>query len=430
MLSEKTFLQHLNTILNQESKVKILLAVSGGSDSMVLLHLFRISNFEFQVAHINYKLRGEESDLDEQLVRIYCEKHQIPLHVYSVKEEEKPENSIQTWARDLRYTYFRNIAKEQHLDFISTAHHLNDTLETFIINLSRGSGIRGLSGIPENDNQIIRPLLGFSKKEILEFAERNEIEFRDDKSNFKDDYLRNQIRNHIVPKLLKTNADFLTNFSKSIQLLKQTKTTTEEYIEKIYNAIFKETSSEIRVLKNEFSSQTSFIQFELFRKFGFESKNEIQKMLTSENGSTFQSPNFDLWVVSDAFIFKDVNKKERKEKKSVTFSHSDTNKTLSLSEFSKLKKPSEGAWLLNADKIHFPLKVRRRESGDAFYPIGMDGRKKISKYCKDEKIPPFDRGKIWILTDAKNQILGIVGFRQDRRFAATLSTEKVFKITF
>ena len=234
MLNTKTFQQSLQKLQTDYKKAKFLLAVSGGVDSMVLLDLFKGAALNFEVAHINYKLRGEDSDEDQKLVEGFCRQNQIPFHLYQVSEKDnKPKNSIQEWARNIRYQFFRKIQQEKNLDFLVTAHHLNDQLETFIINLSKASGIKGLSGIPANENKILRPLLSFTKEEIYAYAKKNKIKFREDLSNQKNDYLRNKIRNQIVPKLLEVNENFLENFGKSILHLNQTKSFVEEKISEI-----------------------------------------------------------------------------------------------------------------------------------------------------------------------------------------------------
>ncbi|WP_228453084.1 tRNA lysidine(34) synthetase TilS [Chryseobacterium sp. CH1] len=193
MLEKSNFRKQLENLIYQPENHTFLLAVSGGADSMVLAFLFRdlrdekqYSEYSFQIAHINYKLRGEDSDRDQKVVQNFCEKNHIRFHLYEVSEKDKkPENSIQLWARELRYAFFKEIQEKENLKFLVTAHHLNDQLETFIINLSKAAGINGLSGIPANDNFILRPLLEFSKQEIYQFAEENNIEFREDLSNKK-----------------------------------------------------------------------------------------------------------------------------------------------------------------------------------------------------------------------------------------------------
>ncbi|PTT29707.1 tRNA lysidine(34) synthetase TilS, partial [Chryseobacterium sp. HMWF028] len=243
MLKKLTFTNQLKNLVREPENRTYLLAVSGGVDSMVLASLFRDfgheiqdSKFRFQVAHINYKLRGNDSDLDQKTVQDFCEKNHIKFHLYEVSEKDrKPENSIQLWARELRYSFFKEIQEKENLEFLVTAHHLNDQLETFIINLSKAAGINGLSGIPSNDNNILRPLLNFSKKEIYEFAEQNAVEFREDLSNKKNDYLRNKIRNEIVPMFMETNDHFLENFRKSSLYLNQTKDFIQKKIQEIEN---------------------------------------------------------------------------------------------------------------------------------------------------------------------------------------------------
>ena len=308
-MTKELFLQSLYKLLPNFEEKKFLLAVSGGVDSMVLLHLFKVSGLKFEVAHINYKLRGNDSDLDQKLVEEFCIKNNIKYHLYQISEKDKkPENSIQLWARKLRYDLFFKILKEANLDFIVTAHHLNDELETFLINLSRGSGIKGLSGIPANENQILRPLLSFSKNEIYEFAKENKIDFREDLSNQKNDYLRNKIRNDIIPNLLETSDSFLKNFEKSISYLNQTRSFIEEKISAIENEILVENESEVTINKEKFSIQHELVKQEIIRKLGF-SGEEIQKVIAAENGKFFRSKTYEIKITRNEIL---CSKREEK----------------------------------------------------------------------------------------------------------------------
>ena len=314
VLSLLKFQKLLEQMLHQPQQKTYLLAVSGGVDSMVLADLFQVSGFDFHIAHINYHLRNEDSNLDQKLVSDFCEKHKIPFHLYEVSENDnQPENSIQNWARELRYRFFREIQEKENLDFLVTAHHLNDQLETFIINLSKASGIRGLSGIPQNENGIIRPLLGFSKNEIYDFAKENHIEFREDKSNQKTDYLRNKIRHNIVPELEKINPDFLTNFSKSINYINQAKDFINQSVEDKIE-ILKINSSENQVVidKENFSKESELIRYEILKRFGFTDENEMQKVLTAQTGSSFFNSEFQLIINRNEMIFE--KKKENRIK--------------------------------------------------------------------------------------------------------------------
>ena len=276
---------------------KFLLAVSGGADSAVLSHLFRVSGFEFQIAHVNYHFRGEDSNLDQKIVQDFCKKNNIKFHLKDVSEEEKTEmKSLQNWAREVRYDFFFNLLEKENLDFIVTAHHLNDELETFIINLSRGSGIKGLSGIPKNENRILRPFLTFSKSEIYAFAEENNIDFREDKSNQKDDYLRNKIRNQIVPKMVEVFPNFLEQFGESIGYLATVNQFFQEEIQKTFDEIFIDGNESDFILNKEILFQKhKTIIIEIIRKLGF-TGIEIEKIMSAENGKFFRSSTHEITI--------------------------------------------------------------------------------------------------------------------------------------
>ncbi len=433
MLTEKTFKQNLSALLENFKEKEFLLAVSGGVDSMVLASLFKVLGLKFEVAHINYKLRGDDSDSDQKLIENFCKNHQMKFHLYEVSEKDKkPENSIQNWARNLRYDFFKNILKKENLDFLVTAHHLNDQLETFIINLSKASGIRGLSGIPKNENRILRPLLIFSKDEIYDFAKENKIEFREDLSNKKNDYVRNFIRNEIAPKLLETNENFLPNFAKSLEYLNQTKHFVEEKISEIEKEIILEKENTIIINKEKFFSQSDFVKFEILRKFGFENRNEIAKISEAEKGKIFQSNDFQMIVERNELVL--VEKLEVgswKLEDEILLEINDKNE-INLANY--IDEPetqnSKTVWIFDFDKISFPLKLRKKKDGDSFFPIGMIGKKKISKFFKDEKIPILAKQKIRILCDGNDNVLGVIPFRQDRRFSADEKTENTLKVFF
>ena len=430
MLNLTNFQKNLIQLLPNPHQKSYLLAVSGGVDSMVLADLFRISGFDFHVAHINYHLRNEDSNLDEKLVSDFCKKHKIPFHLYEVTEQ-KPENSIQTWARELRYHFFRKIQKKKKLDFLVTAHHLDDQLETFIINLSKAAGIRGLSGIPANENQILRPILDFSKSEIYAFAKENNINFREDSSNKKTDYLRNRIRCNIVPELLKTNAHFLRNFSKSINLINQTKEFLNKTVdEKIRNFRIDFPTKTRIINRQKFLEEPELIRYEILKYFDFSDEKEMQKILKSRTGSVFFSPDFHLIVNRNELILKPIStvfepKTEELELK--------INKNKNINIPPKIKKEIRNfgscQWKIDEKKVRFPLKLRRKKEGDFFFPVGMTGKKKVSKFFKDEKLSIPEKQNIWLLCDADDHILGILPFRQDRRFETKNKEAILMKIT-
>lgn len=434
MLEKSTVKKQLEHLIEFPENKTYLLAVSGGADSMVLAFIFNILGLNFQVAHINYKLRGEDSDADKKMVEDFCFENEIKFHLYEVSEQDnRPENSIQLWARELRYCFFKQIQEKENLEFLITAHHLNDQLETFIINLSKASGIKGLSGIPANDHKIIRPLLHFSKDEIYDFAKKNEIKFREDLSNKKSDYLRNKIRNELVPKLLETNDHFLENFKKSLSYLNQTTDFVQQQIEEIEGRI-SILSKENEILdKEKLDLESDFVKFEILKKYGFDKEEEIKKIFKAETGSSFFSKDTQLIINRNELIFNRLNQKKENTEEIILTHAFDFNQNLveinisdTISAIEEINKPY--LWEFDAEKLTFPLKLRRKEEGDIFFPIGFSGKKKISKFFKDEKLSILAKQKIWLLTDGNNCVLGIIPFRQDKRYAKDERTKYFLKI--
>lgn len=303
MLNLKAFQDNLEKLNPDFESKKYLLAVSGGVDSMVVMDLFKTLKLQFEVAHINYALRGKDSDADEKIVEEFCKKNEIKFHLYQVSEmDQKPKNSIQIWARNLRYDFFRKIQKEENIEFLITAHHLNDQLETFLINLSKASGIKGLIGIPENENHILRPLLNFSKEEIYDFAKENNIAFREDLSNQKNDYLRNKIRNKIVPQLTEIFPDFLNQFGDSLSYLKSANYYLQTNVERSFQEILKSGDENQLVLNKEILLEKDpFIIIEIIRKFGF-SGLEIEKIISAENGKFFRSKTHEIKITRTEIV--------------------------------------------------------------------------------------------------------------------------------
>lgn len=429
MLTQSAFEKQLQNLTRSSGNPTYLLAVSGGADSMVLAYLFnelRDSGYEFQVAHINYKLRGEDSDSDQKVVEDFCKNSNIKFHLYEVSEiDNKPENSIQLWAREIRYQFFRKIQEKENLDFLVTAHHLNDQLETFMINLSKASGINGLSGIPANKNNILRPLLSVSKEEIYRFAEENKIKFREDLSNKKSDYLRNKIRNEIVPKLSETNENFLENFGKSIFYLNQTKDFVEKQIQEIESKLLI-SNKEYKILsKEKLALESDFVKFEILKKYGFTQPEETQKIFLAETGSSFHSKEFKLNINRNELIFSNLNSESKKTKEIILTNGLVLNQnSLNIDISEHINAPKDFIWQFDAEKLIFPLKLRTKKEGDIFYPVKFTGKKKVSKFFKDEKISVLEKENIWILCDGEDQILGIIPYRQDRRFQANNDTPK------
>ncbi|WP_394351108.1 tRNA lysidine(34) synthetase TilS [Chryseobacterium fistulae] len=434
MLKKSSFKNQLEKLIQIPPNHTYLLAVSGGADSMTLAFLFQHFRLKFEIAHINYKLRGKDSDSDQDVVQNFCEKNHIKFHLYEVSEEDnKPQNSIQVWARELRYTFFKHVQEKENLEFLVTAHHLNDQLETFIINLSKAAGLSGLSGIPSNDHNILRPLLSFTKDEIYQFAKEHHIEYREDLSNKKNDYLRNKIRNEIVPKLVETNEHFLENFKKSSSYLNQTKEFVQKQIVEIEKQLTTFNEDHIILSKNKLIQESDFVKFEILRKYGFTHEKEIVKIFSAASGSSFFSKDFQLTIHREQLIIINTNKETEIRNEYMLIENNDVSQNQMTINLENIMEEIEEIntifeWDFDAEKLQFPLRLRRQHNGDEFYPSGFSGKKKVSKFFRDEKLSILARQKIWILTDSSNSILGIIPLRQDRRKARNEETNRILKI--
>ncbi|PIE50452.1 MAG: tRNA lysidine(34) synthetase TilS [Flavobacteriales bacterium] len=439
MLNLENFKYQLEIIAPDFQDKRYLLAVSGGVDSMVLADLFYQLKLNFQIAHINYQLRKKDSDLDEKLVRDFCQKRNIPFQLYQVSEsDQKPKNAIQEWARDLRYRFFKQIKKEEKLDFIVTAHHLNDNVETFFINFSRGTGLKGLKGIPQKNNEIIRPLLNFKKEELYAFAKTQKIDFREDKTNAKNDYVRNQLRNKIIPEMEEIQPQLIENSRKTFRYLNDAQSFIEEQIQNIQNELtITQNNNEIIFNKSALEKQSAFVQFEILRKFGFNAEKEIQKIFSAESGKIFLTKDYQLTINRNELIIRSQEPRVKNQESRTKNQDSivlierkeDLEKiknSISLSDFIDFE--GEFEWNFNLENIKFPVYLRRKKDGDFFYPIGMSGKKKVSNFFKDKKLSIFAKQKIWILCD-NEQILGVIPFRQDRKKQFHKENSSILKIT-
>ena len=432
---EKLFLNHLKKNFPSISVSKLIIAVSGGVDSIVLFHLCLKLKLNFFVAHCNFKLREKESDLDEKFVRDLAIKHNIKFYTKSFNTKKLSNNdnkSIQMVARELRYSWFEELSKELNVKHILTAHHLDDSLETFLINLSRGSGIDGLLGIPKVNDTVFRPLLIFKKDEILSYAKENKITWREDSSNKKNEYLRNQIRLEVLPKLKEINPNLLENFSKSIDRLQQSKSIIKDKMDDFVSDVSftrdKNIYFEINKIK-QVSNIDAYL-YELLKKYNFTQWDDIRDLLDSQSGKQIISKTHKLLKDREHLI---LAKNSELENKSLLINKSSEEVAVSagkikISVAKKISKQDLDVIYLDSDKLDFPLRVRSVLSGDYFYPFGMNGKKKVSKYLKDEKTSVFDKDKVLILETSKNKIIWVVGMRLDDRFSVTDDTKEITKI--
>lgn len=424
---------HLNVNLTFLNGKKLLLAVSGGLDSMVLTHLFQKLNYTFGIAHCNFQLRESESFGDQEFVQTYADAHKIPFYttIFDTKSYANDYKlSTQVAARELRYHWFYELLEKEGYDFILTAHHADDNLETFLINLSRGTGLEGLTGIPQQNESIVRPLLIFSRDELESYANENNIQWREDSSNASDNYLRNKIRHHLVPLFKELNPNFLDSFQKTQTYLQEAQLLVEDAADMVFQQIAEEKEDRIYfdlqklLLLDNYNSYL----FQWLKTYGFTAWEDIYDLVKAQSGKYVLSEEFRILKDRDFLILSSIEASEKEafyiqeNEKQIEFPVK-----LGLSDVSHIKKPSDECIFVDKEKLKFPLKIRKWQEGDYFYPSGMHGKKKVSKYFKDEKFSLLDKENTWLLC-SENQIVWIVNHRADQRFLATENTQHILKI--
>lgn len=427
------FQHHITTNFSQLRDKKLLLAVSGGVDSMVLLDLFYKLRFDICVAHCNFQLRGTESDGDEMLVRETCQDSYIPYFIETFDTTEfANENklSIQLAARKLRYDWFQEIIS-LGFDYVLTAHHLDDNVETFLINFTRGTGLEGLTGIPAQNGNIIRPLLPFSRLEIENYALEKNIQWREDSSNASDKYFRNKLRHDIVPILKELNTGFLDSFQNTLNHLQQAESLVNDASKLVFEKVVEEKENHIEIhLKPlfEFKNYKAYL-YQWLKDYGFSAWNDIYDLVEAQSGKQVFSETH--------FLLKDREKLILSERKLSNNSaifiidslDSKVNIPLKL-RFSKavnIFETHSNCIFVDENKLKFPLTIRKWREGDYFYPSGMNGKKKLSKYFKDEKYSLLDKENQWLLC-SEDQIVWVIGKRADSRFTTKETTQNNIKI--
>ena len=428
---------HVHQKLSFLANKKLIIATSGGLDSMVLLHLFQQLQQEIAIAHCNFQLRGLESFGDQNFVQEYANEHNIPIFVTQFDTESFANDyklSTQVAARNLRYDWFYELLESENFDYILTAHHADDNLETFIINLSRGTGLDGLVGIPMQNDKIIRPLLIFSRQEIEDYANKNNIKWREDSSNSSDKYLRNKIRHHLVPLLKNLNPNFLESFQKTQIYLQESQVMVEDATVMIYQQVAKEFGNEIHFdLKKlqQLPNYKSYL-YEWLQEFGFTAWNDIYDLVDGQTGKQIFSREYNLLKNRDFLILTPINYVNNLEQQFwIDKNQLEVKVPLKLSfcKVADILQVSNRTIFVDEDKLLFPLEIRKWNKGDNFLPFGMNGKsKKVSKFFKDENLSILEKENIWILT-SDNQIVWIIGMRQDERFKIENTTKNKLQIT-
>ncbi|WP_196890753.1 tRNA lysidine(34) synthetase TilS [Aureivirga marina] len=426
-------LKDLPFLLNK----KLLLAISGGVDSIVMLYLLHNLKLDISIAHCNFQLRGKESDEDENFIKNVASELQIPIYIQSFETEKyakEKQLSIQMAARELRYNWFQEIAESEEFSYILTAHHLDDVLETFLINFTRGTGLEGLTGIPEINENIVRPLLPFSREEILKYAKENKIEWREDKSNASTKYFRNKIRHQIVPILKELNPNLLDSFQNTIDHLNNSEHIILNEIENLKKETFEYEDDYIKIEIQKLlsiSNVKSYLYY-LLKEFGFTSWDDVFDLLTAQSGKQIFSKTHRLIKDREYLLLISIQKEQETPNPIILISESDVSIDFPIrliidtfSEKKLINTPQE--ILVDKDLLKFPLTLRLWKEGDYFCPIGMGGKKKLSKYFKDEKFSILEKERTYVLC-SDEAIVWIVGKRMDRRFQTTKLTTNFLKI--
>ncbi len=438
-----------------QPKDKLLLAVSGGVDSVVLCELCKQAGYDFVIAHCNFQLRGEESERDEKFVEQLAKKYEVPFYSISFETTTiaaKEKKSIEETARDLRYAWFNKlIGNQQQLtndnssgpncqlpvaNYILTAHHANDNIETVLMNFFRGTGIKGLHGILPKQNKIIRPLLFANKKELKEFANENKLGFVIDYTNAQNDFTRNYFRNELIPAVKKVFPEVEENILKNIAKFVDAEQLYNQAIDLHKNKLLQIKGNEIHipVLKLQMANPLSTIVYEIIKEYNFTAHQteEIIGLLQSESGKYVQSSTHRIiknrkWlIISPNKTIEAGNILIEENDKKIAFAAGEL-QIEKHSTFDISLSPSTAQ--LDASVIKFPLLLRKHNQGDYFYPLGMQKKKKLSRFFIDQKLSLTQKENIWVIESDK-KILWVMGMRIDDRFKITDKTKEILQIEF
>lgn len=426
--------------INQRTPIRagdrLLLAVSGGVDSVVLTELIRRAGYPFGLAHVNFQLRGAESDRDAGFVRELAETLGVPFHYTQVDTRSVAAQhgwSTQIAARNLRYDWFETIREQKGYDWILTAHHLTDSLETVLLNLVRGTGLAGIRGILPHNGRICRPLLGFNREELLDFAGQNAITWVEDSSNAATDYARNRLRHDVLPVLKELNPGLEKTFRDSLDRLSATDRWFQEMLAPLHRQV--RGTRRIEAVWLEQQPEPLLLLSELLRPYGFRYRQtvDLYENPARQPGRYYFSGTHRLlwdrgaWLLDELPAFSPTFRIEEETPRFATPGFSLLFDRLPRTAFFADVMPGV-AWF-DADRLQFPLTLRPWQPGDRFCPLGMKGRsQKISDYLVDQKIPRNEKNSVYVL-ESNHEIAWIVGRRADERFKITENTKGIIRVT-
>lgn len=415
-------------------KEHILLAVSGGKDSVVMAQLFKLAGFNFSIAHCNFNLRADEAQRDEAFVKLLAEEMEVPFHVVHFDTKAFAEEqgiSTQMAARQLRYDWFDELSKQHNYEYIAVAHHQNDAVETVLLNLVRGTGISGMHGILPKRGKIVRPLLFLSRQQIDDIIEEQRLPFVEDSSNLSSKYARNKIRLKVVPQLREINPNLEQTFAENIQRFAETERLLQNVVAQTRKQLFKQESGFISVEIEEIGklNPQKLLLFELLKPFRFSDDvvDEIIHSLGKQSGTSFYSPSHRATIDRKQLMISPLVDKAE----GLVYLHeagivdlADRKLSLHFSEDVRFNGEKSFAFV-DASLLVFPLVVRYKQDGDKFKPLGMRSFKKLSDFFVDEKVPVPQKEKVPLLINGNGEMIWVVGMRQDERYKVSATTKKV-----
>jgi tRNA(Ile)-lysidine synthase len=429
-----------NELLDKDDR--ILVAISGGIDSTTLLHLLVAEGYTVAIAHCNFGLRADESDGDERHVRALQQRHQLDgfyVRFDTEREAQKAGESIQMAARRLRYEWFMRLCNTEGYQYIAIAHNADDVAETFFLNLTRGTGLKGLTGIKPKTGRVVRPLLFATRHEIEEYARQHGIEFREDSTNAKDKYARNRIRHNVVPQLKLINPSFAQTMLDNIARLQQVEDLVTQAVNRFRADAVTATPHQIRISIRQLrcNRNASLLLYEFLCEYGFNSSQTegiIHSIESGESGRQFVSPSHLLLRDRDHLILTPTPKGKADDIYQIETDCSSISSPITLkfdaistSKSFQIDKRSTAA-CLDLAKLRFPLTLRRWQSGDEFVPLGMKGTKKLSDFFIDQKLSIIDKENQWLLCSGTD-IVWVVGHRIDDRYKLTPQTSTAYIVS-
>ena len=427
-----TFIKRHNLL---DADKKHLVALSGGADSVALLLVLRRLGYVVEAVHCNFHLRGAESDRDEQFVRSLCEKESVNVHLAHFDTKtyaELHQVSIEMAARELRYRYFEQLRQDIGAEEICVAHHQDDAVETLLINLIRGTGIHGLTGIRSRNGHIVRPLLCVNRAEIIACLDAVGQSYITDSSNLVPDVVRNKLRLQVLPLLKDINPAVSANIAKTAQRMAEVERVFDLSVQAALSEYYKDGAIDVADLLHHPSPEC--LLHELLSPYAFTSAQieQVFANLSAPSGRIFQSPTHEVAIDRGRFI---VDKRHEplpvlRVPEAGTYHYADSQKfRIRVSGQVQISKSSDCA-TLDADKVRFPLTIRPTQPGDRFQPFGMEGSRLVSDYLTDLKRSVFDKRRQLVVTDADDRIVWLVGERTDQRFCVETTTQRVLFCTY